>query len=364
MHGKKPSLGEQNEEIVDSYFKKRGWAVDKLDRPGRAPLAKAADRVISHNGYRFLCEVKTITSARADMPYTPVRYFEEMRARRQAQLEKWMEGHPDSRLIMTREQHEFVFGDHGEFRKRHQRKSRNTQRYFEEFIKRLEARLLESSIGNLPYRITLHSDDLYSPNDKEFDSLSKWFEAEIRRIHRGEPSFHWKIVRKWPASSGWYCAFYLIHRRRDETDRDRKVQVMVIGPTKASKLKLDGPCYGTYNLDRIEGNVRRASTQLASSASELQNEKIPRLVILAFAGGLSLEWWPQGFEEDLAWLLERYPKLSALAILDFALAVPPVPRFIVYHSSWLRDVESLHPKAFSDNRSSQFRYVDGNWQLQ
>lgn len=363
MHCEKPSLEKRNEELIDSYFKKRGWSVDILDRPGRAPLAKAADRVASHSGYRFLYEVKTITSARADMPYTPVRYFEEMRTRRQAELEKWMEAHPDSRLIMTREQYEFVLGDDGEFRKRHQHKSRNTQRYFEAFIKRLETCLLKSSIGNLPYEITLHSDDLYRPNDKEFENLSRWFEAELPRINQGEPSFHWEVIEKGPGSFRSYCALYRIHTRRDESDVDRNVQVVITGPTKGSRLEVKGRPYGTYNLDRIEGNVRKASTQLASSASELQNEKIPRIVILAFARGLNLEWWLQGFEEDLAWLLERYPKLSALAILDFELTTPPFPRFMVYHSSWLRDVERLAPRVFSDNRSSQLRYVDGNWQV-
>lgn len=33
MDGKRLSLGEQNEEIVDTYFKERGWSVARLDSP-------------------------------------------------------------------------------------------------------------------------------------------------------------------------------------------------------------------------------------------------------------------------------------------------------------------------------------------
>lgn len=386
MGGKKLFLAEQNEEIVQRYFEDRGWSAVKLDRRGRSGHEEAADwRICNPNsGYCFLCEVKTISSVHADIPYGPVEgYMLHKREKEIARLEELKRARLDTRLLVTPDHYRFLHDDEEELRRKYQHRRRNTEVWFREFVERLESDLSQSRIRNLPYRMALHRDDCYSPNKKEFESFSRWLEMELLGIHRGKPTIGWNVLRKGAGSSGWYCAFYPIHKAQHETDVDRRIQVMVIGPTRGANLEVQGYCYGTLNLDAITENVRKGSSQLESSASKEQNKRIPRVLVLSFETGiaeLALQW-EELIEPHLAWLLEQYPNLSVLAVLemvpdgspppqeeglsawlDFVRQARYVPRFMVYHNACLRGVEPLDQQVFNDNRSVQFRYISENWQ--
>jgi hypothetical protein len=288
------------------------------------------------------------------------------RDKEKALLDNYKKAHPDTHLLVTPEEYEFLHGDEGWFNKKYQGRDRGTEDPFRKgFIEPTKKYLSKSSIGNLPYIVRVDSDDLYLPNQNELRTFWEWLETELPGIHRGTPSHFWQIVPKGPGSSTWYSAFYPIHKRAHENDVNRTIQMTVIGPTKSNKLEVEIHPYGTLNLDAVTRNVEEALGQLESSALKEQKEKIPRVVVLAFAGGVDVPWWLQGFENHLASLLKEHSKLSALALLDWVSEGHPppfVPRFMVYHNSWLRDVEPLSPEVFGDNRSVQFRHINGSWQ--
>jgi hypothetical protein len=58
-----------NEETVRQYFCAQGWSFRKLDSPKRKDSTQASDWLFWKGEDCFLCEVKTIESVRADIPY-------------------------------------------------------------------------------------------------------------------------------------------------------------------------------------------------------------------------------------------------------------------------------------------------------
>jgi hypothetical protein len=85
-------LAEQNEQIIEDYFEARpGWKAWRL--------SSGADFRVCRDDECFLCEIKTIKSTRANLPYAPEYYFIEQRKRRREEHEKWMKENPDRQLI-------------------------------------------------------------------------------------------------------------------------------------------------------------------------------------------------------------------------------------------------------------------------
>jgi len=357
-------LSEQNEQIVREYFENRGWSVKKL--PKQKPSGQVSDFEICRDNVCFLCEVKAISSVRANIPYAPVdNYFIDVREIRRAEVEKWIRENPDKRLILHKEEHEFLYSDEWDLRKRYRHRRRNTEAEFEEhFAEPVRRYFAQSSICHLPYVVSLHSDDLYTPKPEERDDFCKWLEGEIRSIDKGMPSWHFRVTdRQGPGLPAFYTAFLSIHKATYEGDIDSQIHVQVVGPGKQEGLQVHIPCYGGLNLDAIDRNVKEARNQLKDTASREQNPNIARVVVLAFATGINLFDWEE-LSPHIAELLEEYRDLSAMAVLDwvadgtpppreegplawlsFQAQAPRVPRFIVCHNSWLRDVEPLNTEA-------------------
>jgi len=384
--GEKLISADQNEQIVKNYFKDRGWQVTKLDWPGRPASVKAADWRIYNEDYCLLCEVKTVSSVLADVAYGPVEgYMVDKRNKERVRLGELKRAHPDTPLLVTPDYYEFVHGNEQRFRQQYRFRKRHTESEFKIlFGEKMKRHLLESSISNLPYTLRFDSDDLYVPTKAELETCAKWAEAELLRIHRGKPSRSWRVSPTDLRTSALYFTSYLLHKSVSDADVDRTIQITAIGPKKGKNLEVEVHCYGMPNLDAITRNVEEASRQLQSSASKEKNESVPRAVVLAFETGITGEMalqWEELFEPHFAWLLEQYPNLSALAVmervpngvpppveeglsawLDFVRQARHVPRFMVYHNPCLRGVEPLDQRAFNDNRSVQFRYIHQNWQ--
>jgi hypothetical protein len=149
---------------------------------------------------------------------------------------------------------------------------------------------------------------------------------------------------------------------------------MIEGPFEASSFKINIHSYGGLNLDAITSNVESGLKQLAKSASREKDQQIPRIIVLGFESGIGFEW--QQLESHLTWLLRNHFDLSAIAVLDwtpdgilplqeegilawikFHATTPKVPRFIVYHNSWLQEVKSLSVTVFNDKWSAQLSPV-------
>jgi hypothetical protein len=363
-------LSERNEQIVREYFEGQGWSAKKLDPQGRKSLGRASDWKICHDNICFLCEVKTIYSVRANIPYTPVEYFIDKRKDLQTRVEAWKRSEPDKRLIMHREEYEFLYGDERDFRKKYQYRRRHTDYWFErEFAEPVQRYLTQqSSIRNLPYWVRLCSYGCYTPKPEERDDFCKWLEDGIRLIdEKGAPSWPpWVIDRRGPGVPAFYTAFYPIHKAAHTGDVEAEIQVLVVGPGKHDSLQVDIDCDGGLNLEAMTRNVEEARSQLKDTALREQKPTIARVVVLAFATGIDPSDWEE-LSAHIAWLLEEYHDLSAIAVLEwvpdgtlppqeegplarlsFQAQAPCVPMFIVYHNSWLRNVEPLNTEAFDE----------------
>ena len=264
------NLSEQNEQVVREYFEGRGWSATKLDPPGRKSLGRASDWKICRDNVCFLCEVKTIFSVRANIPYTPVEYFIDKRKDLQARVEAWKRSEPDKRLIMHREGYEFRYGDGGGFRRKYQYRRRHTDYWFEgEFTEPVQRYLTQqSSIRKLPYLVILHSHDFYYPTKREEAVLHrfyKWLEDEISLIDKEAPSRHWTPHTRGPDLRPCYTAFYPIHTHKGDVKSE--IQVLVVGPGKQDNLQVKIYGDGGLNLDAIDRNVEEARSQLKDTAS-------------------------------------------------------------------------------------------------
>lgn len=367
MDTEHPPLAEQNEQVIEDYFGARpGWKAKRL--------SSGADFRVCRDDECFVCEIKTIKSTHANLPYTPEYFFIEERGRRQEEIEKWMEENPDTQLVLRQEEWQFIYGDEAEFRKKYRRRKRNTGEPFKQFRSTLQARLAESRISHLPYRIRVDSDDLYVPTPNEQDAFLKWLENEILSVDRGEPSRVWNVEQHKIGHASFYSTFYQIHKPDHEDDPGSKYQLLLIGPlAEADQLQVEVHSYGGLNIDAIDRNIQgkgKALHQLKRSALREADQQIPRVIVLAFESGIGFEW--QRLSDYITWLLAETPTLSAVAVLEwvpdgtpptaeggfwawleFQLTTPRVPGFVVYHNPWLQEVKPLPTDAFQDRWSVQ-----------
>lgn len=356
-----------NEQTVRTYFEVLGWTVAKL-KAGRT--GKVADFRVCQGSNCFLCEVKTVESARANFPYTSIEYYHSQRKRRRDEIEKWMAENPDTRLFLRKDEREFIHGDVAEFTRKYRDRRKNTQYWFQRFAQAMKEYFTTSSpIRSLPYILRLDSQDLYRPTPDERDSFFKWLDREIQAIDEGRPSWHWDVQR-WSDRAAFYSTFYPIHSPTHENDTKVKYQVSVLGPGKAGSLEVHVHSYGTLNLDSITRSVKAGLKQLESSASREADQQVPRVIALALKSGIGFEWGQ--LSSCITYLLKEHLDLSAIAVLrwtpngklpqdshfldqiEFYATTPAVPTFAVYHNSWLEGVKPLPIEAFGDRWSVQF----------
>jgi len=355
---------EETEKEVREYFEAAGWSVEKLDLGKES----AADFLISNGRtISFFCEVKTIESVRADLPYTPIEYFREERKKRQIEIQKWKIENPGTQLILRPGEWEFIYGNEIEFEKKYRQRSRNTETSFRNFISRLTDDLLRNqTINNLPYRLRVDSDDLFVPNSAEYDNFIKWLESEIIAIDQGQIGWMWHDQKLPYSSSHLYTSFYNIHEANNENDIKHKFQITLEGPTTSDHLGVDIFFYGGLNLDAITSNVNKGIKQLQVIADRINLQNLPRIIVLAFESGIGFDW--EQLSEHIQWLLASHPTLSAIAILDhvpggtptkeeqddflkwfkFLERVPWVISFTVYHNLNLINVAPLPKDVFND----------------
>lgn len=318
---KKPSeiLSAQTEQIVREYFESRsGWIVTKLDTGKQ----KAADfRLYDGNDY-FLCEVKTVTSVRANK-------------------------------------------DSG--------RTKGTEKWFKEFIETMKRHFESLPVGNLSYILRLDSDDLYVPPRREVDTFLKWLENEIQLIHIGKPSKQWHVQKFLHGKYNIYSTRYPIHLPTYNNDAIAIYQLMLIGPREEGILEISGFGYGDLNLEAITSNVEDGVIQLQRSAARESDSQIPSFIVLAFESGLGFEYTRDSLSVHIAYLLTEHTDLSAIAILEkvpngvppptskddffawilFGITTTWLTRFIVYHNEQLQNVKPLPRHVFEGKLSTQ-----------
>jgi hypothetical protein len=368
---------ERTECYVREYFESRGWSVDKLDRGKN----KAADFHIHKNGNGFLCEVKTVESVHANLPWSPsLDVFESERKERQKSNERWMFENPDSRLILNPGEYEFVYGDAGKFRRKYQRRKRFTEKEFNDFAADMHRHFTQSArVRDLPFSVRLDSDDLSVPYGKEREQFYEWLETELLAINaREQVDRRWDIERLPDEATYRLSMFYPIHQVRIEKENDvnapKKIenevnadyQLAVTGPNPGRALELHIFGYGQLNLDAITQNVDSGLSQLQATVSREQFLELPQVIVLAFAGGLTFEW-PE-LLTHVSWLLSENESLNAIAILDreteceapdpqenvvafigFGRVNPLETVFVLVHNTW-------HPNAHKETLQRVFDY--------
>jgi hypothetical protein len=355
-----------NEQVLREYFEARtGWTVTKLPAGKKG---KAADFRICSNDTCLLCEVKSVESDRANFPYTPLNYYLEERERRKVEVEKLRREDPDKQVLLRKDEWEFIYGDEIEFSKKYRDVRRNTRYWFARFAQDMQEYFVESNIKDLPYDLTLDSDDLYQPTPDEQHTLFSWIESEIAAIHKGTPSRQWDVQR-WSNHVASYSVSYQVHKPIRKNDREAVYELIVTGPRETGGLEVHVHSYGTLNLERITSNIEAGTGQLERSASREKDPQIPRVIALMLKSGI--EDWVR-FSSFIASLLKEHPNLSAIVVLDCtADGIPPpreagllawvqfhsttavVPSFVVYHNSWLQGVKPLPIEAFKDKWSIQ-----------
>ncbi len=275
---------------------------------------------------------------------------------------------------MHGEDRDFIYEDEVEFGKKYRNRRKNTEKWFNEFAETMRDYFAGSSVKDLPYTLRLDSDDLYQPTAQEQRTFFKWLENEIQAINRGKPSWHWVVEKAYYGPAASYSTFYRIHKPTHQNDVKAEYQLTVTGPFELASLELSIHSYGALNLDPITSNVESGLKQLESSASRETDKQIPRIIALAFESGIGFEW--RNLLSHVAWLLKEHPSLSAIAVLDwipdgipppqedgmeswyqFYLTTPTVPRFIVFHNSWLQTAKPLPTSVFSDKWSTQLSPV-------
>lgn len=350
MDAAEQNEGLHTEQQVREYFEGlSGWTVEKLDT-GK-PVGRAPDFRICHGDRCFLCEVKTIESVRADIPYGPVEdYRVDERAKAREEVDALVRAHPDRRLIMAGERREWLHAPEMQLRKRYRHSRRNTESQFRELFEGpLRQHFGACPISELPYDVRLDSDDLYVPSEGERHRFLDWLENEIRTIDRGDPADRRWVVEKSPHTSPVYSIHYPLHERIDEHETRHVVSVRLqrrMFEDEQRGLRIDVHCYGTLNVERVAANVEQALEQLRDiAAREDRNASLPRVVVLRFERGLHPVDDLELLEEEIRGLFGQYDDLSAIAVLQWRPDghAPPAEQGI---SAWFRFLEDTRRVLF------------------
>ena len=198
---------DESEKAVYEFFDSRpGWSIKKLDLGG----TRSADYLLTGPKYSFLCEVKTVYSVHANYSYSVVDDRFQDRDKQLNEIELWKSDNPNSRLILTKDQFEYLYQDDAEFRARYRHLQRNTESVFDKSSTSIEEEIINSSIGNLPCRLRIDSDDFYVPSPIERRKFTEWLVAEIDAIASGRVGRGWAITEV-AGLGNHYTFLYEIH---------------------------------------------------------------------------------------------------------------------------------------------------------
>ena len=249
------NLSQQNEEVVSKYFSKLGGKVVKLDRPGQRN-ASASDWHVVYPEFEYLCELKTIMSVRASMPYSsPVDRLVEERDRQKAEIEQWIAEHPGQRLVLGREEYEYLNMPELDFRRKYAKRRRFTDADFNQnFSAKMREFFHTSRTSQLPYDIDIHSHDMYIPGTKEQETFFTWLETELGRIAEGQPSRSWFPVPPEVVDYTYYMTDYTLHEPISEGDIRSNLSITVSPGNRSDGLMINFYTDDGLNLETIDRN--------------------------------------------------------------------------------------------------------------
>ena len=346
-------LTERTEDIVRKYFEGKDWDVISIDRILKK---RSGDFFIYNDSFCFLCEVKTVISDKANIPDLPKYYFDEKRSRGQADAKEFEKSNPSKSLVYLPHWHDFICGNDAEFRKKYSDnpRRRNLRYHFENnFVKLIKEAFLKSSVSQLPYHLTIYSNDLYTPTNQERHIFFEWIEGQLQALHEGKP-LHWRWIPQERIDQEWilkkhgpeylskiYSATYPIHEPKpdDKYDLEATLNLMIHGPIKDSCLELHFDYFEMINLDKIRSTIAEGIGQLESLAmlggeiDQRISETIPRIIVLAFRIGVgSPDDWMLLIECIKELLKENCTKLSGITVLDWIWEHNTIsPSFIMFN---------------------------------
>lgn len=304
---------EKTECQIREYFETRDWVVEKLDTGQQ----KAADFHIYKQGVSFLCEVKTVESVHANLPWAPsFSVFEAEREERRARNKQYIEENPDSRLVLNPTDYEFTYGDPKTFKQKYRDRPRFTETQFKEFAENMRKFFAESDkTGHLPFTIRLDSDDLYVPYNERRTDFFEWLEIQLVAIANGDTiDRRWHVQQLPYQTTHRFSMHYPIHVGERENDTNARYSLSITGPNNDSRLDVQIFSYGQLNLDAIGQNVESGLGQLSATSARDEFLNKAQIIALAFAGGLGFEW--DQLLAYLSWLLQQNPSLNGIVVVD------------------------------------------------
>ena len=343
------TVSRANEQRVEDYFEPRGFDCKKLDTCDFR-ITKVDD------GYRFLCEVKTIFSGGSRPSKEQI---ERHRARSKRFYEEYSKAHPDVHLLVSGKEYDFLRDNAPS-----PSGSRHTEDWYHEFISATQDHLANRSpVRSSPFSVYLSTFDFYIPYGREREDFWRWLEVVLREL---------TAVDREP---GWSQHIYHF------PTPDEFAFIQVYGPTESSELSIrSGGSGGSVLLNEraIEGEIEKAMGQLRTQAKK-ELPRIPLVVALASSSpffNVAMELMTNFCGGYLGKLIERtmlyYLDLSAIAILH-AIPKGPAPvgkdpiaffehlrstewvdAFFVFHNPYLSKTDPLDRSVFDDGYSGQF----------
>ena len=322
-----------DEKRVKDYFEARGFDCEKLDTCDFR-ITRADD------GYRFLCEVKTIFSGGS-------RPSKEQMERHRDSLRRIYEehhkAHPDAHLLVSGELYDFLRDDAplppG---------SRHTEYWYCKFISATEDYFTNlSPVRSSPFSVYLSTSDFYIPYDRERKDFWCWLETLLKKLAATDRKPGWsQHVYHFP-TPGEFAAF-----------------IQIYGPTESSELSvMSGGSGGSVVLNEraIEGEIEKAIAEQLRKQAKKELPRIPLVVVLASSSpffDVTMELMTNFCGGYLGKLIERtmhyYPALSAIAILHAIPTTEWVDAFFVFHNPYLSKADPLDRSVFDDGYSMQF----------
>lgn len=324
-------ITQATEESVRLYFDTRGWNGKKLDKQsGQAIIA--ADWLFERENFRFLCEVKTITSVR-----------------------KGIKPHNESEQKSKTKPH--------------------TESHFSHFTENIAVGL-SSVMAQESLQVQIHSHYIYQPTKKEEDSFLTWLKDSLLQIKSQRTPREWSISRL-SLNEYTFHAHYTFGSQSYAMKPSLSIQVTT-GNKKG--FKLETYIYGELHTTKIEENISKARKQLEKTALRQPKSNLPRVVILAFEGSNhgALDLDEESAITSIAQVLKNSPQLSAVGILHYSFAYKPRKttnenweeaindtikivtspvniHFTVIHNRYRdKGIDELPFKVFEDDQSVQF----------
>ncbi len=300
---------DESEKAVYEFFDSRpGWSINKLDFGG----IRSADYLITGPTYSFLCEIKTVYSVHANYSYSALDVHLQGQERQLNDIELWKSENPNSRLILTKDQFDYLYQNDTEFRARYRHTQRNTESVFDKSAISIQEAIANSPIGNMPFRLRIDSPDFYAPKPKERKIFIQWIIAEVESIASGRVGRGWTVTEV-AGLDDYFTYFYEIHTPIHKNDLRSQYQITLSRNLNSSELEISIFGYGDWNFAKFDEVIAVGVDQLEKSATREGAIDSPQAIVLSLQVFLGFD--RPRLESHLISLMESYPALSAIALL-------------------------------------------------